>query len=402
MRAQFEGHSDLVLMGEVGNRVTIEPLLGFSVIKDLVVDMDSFFAGYESIKPYLITHDGEPLADRGLPGCAWIVREFLFEARLGLVMFAAIVARYVLTTRTLSLPRQTWLAASGLLAGCCAILATLFFSPTTIDRMYFASGVLLAAAFTVFAEAMFHETLVRRTVSCACLVVFGYHVERFITTLHEVKVENAARIDIMRTARPGSIVIVPTYTHPDRSRWLFGDDLSHFPWFREYVAGELFGLARVDLDRLEPQPAVELAATYDPPSVAKPASQIPTYRELLDATQPWPLASAGAVRVTIEAHGMFTDSQRRPVIVFVGTQRSYALVDGRPFDDARGHFIRVRGQTRPAHVEAWYVLGCGERSQVTPRREGADLLLAVDESLCRGPFTAIACEPDRCWIAGWY
>lgn|GEM_PF-4757742 len=128
--------------------------------------------------------------------------------------------------------------------------------------------------------------------------------------------ENAERIDIMRTARPGSIVIVPTYTHPDRSCWLFGDDLSHFPWFRECVAGELFGLARVDLDRLEPQPAVELAATYDPPSVAKPASQIPTYRELLDATQPWPLASAGAVRVTIEAHGMFTDSQRRPVIVF--------------------------------------------------------------------------------------
>jgi hypothetical protein len=53
-----------VLMGEVGNRVTIEPLLGFSVIKDLVVDMDGFFAGYKSIKPYLITHDENPSAER--------------------------------------------------------------------------------------------------------------------------------------------------------------------------------------------------------------------------------------------------------------------------------------------------------------------------------------------------
>src|SRR5690349_9887227 len=53
-----------VLMGEVGDRVTIEPLLGFSVIKDLVVDMDGFFAGYKSIKPYLITHDESPTSER--------------------------------------------------------------------------------------------------------------------------------------------------------------------------------------------------------------------------------------------------------------------------------------------------------------------------------------------------
>ena len=344
----------------------------------------------------------ERLADRGLPGCAWIVREFLFESRLGLVMFAAVVVRYVLTTRRLTLPRQTWLAAGWLLAACGAILATLCFSPTTIDRMYFASGVLCAAAFTVLAEAMLHETVVRWTVSCACLVVFGYHVERFISTLHEVKVENAARIEIMRTARAGSIVVVPTYTHPDRSRWLFGDDFAHFPWFREYVAGELFGLARVDLDRLESQPAVEFTAIYAPPRSTTPSSRVPTCRELLDAEQPWALASAGATRVTIEAHGVFPDSQRRPVIVLDGTQRSYALVDGRPFDDARGHFIRVRGGTSPARVEAWYVLGCGERPQVMPQREGADLLLVVDERTCRGPFTAIACEPERCWIAGWY
>ena len=38
-----------VLMGELGQKVTIEPLIGFHVVKDLVVDMDRFFDAYNSI-----------------------------------------------------------------------------------------------------------------------------------------------------------------------------------------------------------------------------------------------------------------------------------------------------------------------------------------------------------------
>lgn len=45
------------LMGEFGKKLTIEPLIGFTVIKDLVVDMDEFFAGYKTVKPYLIAGD---------------------------------------------------------------------------------------------------------------------------------------------------------------------------------------------------------------------------------------------------------------------------------------------------------------------------------------------------------
>src|SRR5437660_8788184 len=53
-----------VLMRDVGNKVTIEPMLGFPAIKDLVVDMDPFFEKYISVKPYLITHDSEPGTER--------------------------------------------------------------------------------------------------------------------------------------------------------------------------------------------------------------------------------------------------------------------------------------------------------------------------------------------------
>ncbi len=46
-----------ILMKELGQKVTIEPLIAFPVIKDLVVDLEPFFDSYKSIKPYLIASD---------------------------------------------------------------------------------------------------------------------------------------------------------------------------------------------------------------------------------------------------------------------------------------------------------------------------------------------------------
>jgi len=50
-----------VLVKDLGRRITVEPLRGFPVIKDLVVDQDAFFRKYESVQPYLVT-EGEPPA----------------------------------------------------------------------------------------------------------------------------------------------------------------------------------------------------------------------------------------------------------------------------------------------------------------------------------------------------
>ena len=53
-----------LLIKEAGTDLTIEPLLGFRVIKDLVVDMEPFFAAYRSVLPFLINDDPEPVAER--------------------------------------------------------------------------------------------------------------------------------------------------------------------------------------------------------------------------------------------------------------------------------------------------------------------------------------------------
>ncbi len=53
-----------ILMRELGRKITLEPLIGFKVIKDLVVDMDQFFASYKSVKPYLIADDSPSASER--------------------------------------------------------------------------------------------------------------------------------------------------------------------------------------------------------------------------------------------------------------------------------------------------------------------------------------------------
>ena len=52
------------LGGRDGDTITVEPIKGLAVLKDLVVDMDPFFEAFKSIKPFLITSGNEPTRER--------------------------------------------------------------------------------------------------------------------------------------------------------------------------------------------------------------------------------------------------------------------------------------------------------------------------------------------------
>jgi succinate dehydrogenase / fumarate reductase iron-sulfur subunit len=49
-----------VLIKDLPEHITVEPMLGFTVIKDLVVDLEPFFEKYRSIAPYLINESPAP------------------------------------------------------------------------------------------------------------------------------------------------------------------------------------------------------------------------------------------------------------------------------------------------------------------------------------------------------
>lgn len=53
-----------MLVRDLGtNEITVEPILGLRVIKDLIVDMEPFFAHYKAVMPYLV--NDEPLPEDG-------------------------------------------------------------------------------------------------------------------------------------------------------------------------------------------------------------------------------------------------------------------------------------------------------------------------------------------------
>ncbi len=51
-----------LLVKDCKQPITIEPMPGFRVIKDMIVDMEPFFAKYRSIKPYLV--NDEPVGEK--------------------------------------------------------------------------------------------------------------------------------------------------------------------------------------------------------------------------------------------------------------------------------------------------------------------------------------------------
>jgi len=53
-----------ILVKEIEPRVTIEPIRGLPVLKDLIVDMEPFFDGFRSVLPYLVNDGGEPSEER--------------------------------------------------------------------------------------------------------------------------------------------------------------------------------------------------------------------------------------------------------------------------------------------------------------------------------------------------
>ena len=53
-----------MLVKDVAPRVTVEPIRGLPVLKDLIVDMEPFFEGYRSVLPFLVNDTDPPDRER--------------------------------------------------------------------------------------------------------------------------------------------------------------------------------------------------------------------------------------------------------------------------------------------------------------------------------------------------
>ncbi len=53
-----------VLVRDVGRKITVEPILGLPVLKDLIVDLEPFFDHYRSVMPYFVNDEPAPAEER--------------------------------------------------------------------------------------------------------------------------------------------------------------------------------------------------------------------------------------------------------------------------------------------------------------------------------------------------
>jgi succinate dehydrogenase iron-sulfur subunit len=53
-----------IRVDQLGRKISVAPLPGLPVVKDLVVDMEGFFAKYRSVQPYLINDEPPPAKER--------------------------------------------------------------------------------------------------------------------------------------------------------------------------------------------------------------------------------------------------------------------------------------------------------------------------------------------------
>jgi Family of unknown function (DUF6056) len=372
-----------------------------------------FFAPGQSVRySGLATRDtpGKLIAERGITGCLEILTDFVRESWLGIVLLLAALVVYRLHHRSQPvLARGAKLAAALLVAASLLIVMTLFASPATTDRVLFASGVLLVAAFAIGMERLFVAREVRRFVVGTCIVLAAYHCARFVVTGAARKAENDHRIALLRAAKPGTIAVVPSYELERRTRWYLGDDFKAHPWLRDYVGGQLFDLAGVEMDRPQRRTVARHVARHSyARTTAAPSFDAPTYRELQAGKQRVEAhvqtqIARGLVRFAVEVVGLpFVDRRGRSVAAYEWTPQGATFIDGRPYNTPRGHFIRVDRATIPDDIEATFVTGCEATTRVTLTDDADALLVPVDERECRGPFTVIMCQPERCWIAGWY
>ena len=53
-----------IRVDQLGKKISVAPLPGLPVVKDLIVDMNGFFGKYRSVKPFLINEQPEPERER--------------------------------------------------------------------------------------------------------------------------------------------------------------------------------------------------------------------------------------------------------------------------------------------------------------------------------------------------
>ena len=391
-----------------------------------------FFAPGQALRYAGIATRNTPLyllRTRGISGTFEITLEFIAEAQIAIdfVLVALLVAYRRARTRgdsLVALSKVQVLTVLALIVSAGGMVATLFASPTVGERLFFAPAILFVGALLVLVDWLFADTAARRFLLVACGIVFAFHVHRMVDILATGYAQNQARIAQLEAAPDDSVPKVAPYGLWKRTRWWWGDDFQYAS-LREYIANEVYDLKGIEYDRhlhwTEPTPhdRFVVTRTFEPPLSPEEDAKlqpryVPTFWEwalvqLRRSMKLGPIAFVQGhelVHYTVDvADSPFVDPLHRPIHVFDWTPTKLTFIDGRMYDDPNGFsYVRIWAPSLPPLASEIYVEACGTTQKVETRPdiwEGIGPLEPIDLQ-CRGTYTAFACEPTQCWLAGRY
>lgn len=182
----------------------------------------------------------ERIAARGADNLDIVTPLLRYLRPLALWGVLAAVCAVVARATPRRIPRITWLFAATALA----ITLTLLASPKQGPRLYLASVVAACAGMTVILCSQLHATWARVTAWLLAGVLAIRVGAALVGVYSTVGPEGRERLAKIRSAAPGSTVIIETYSRP-RSRYFLGEDLTSES-LRGYVYDN-WGFARLEL-----------------------------------------------------------------------------------------------------------------------------------------------------------
>jgi hypothetical protein len=366
------------------------------------------------------------ILERGPDGLFEIVIDFLWEAQLAVLViltgvFVAMLDGHRRGRPAPSPDRRQVLTMLALITCAFAIVGTLFASPTTGERLFFAPATLFVLAGMVLVDVLAREQRPRRAMLGIALVAIAAHVTWGLYTYTGQYAEGVDREHRLATATPGTHVQVPPLTRVTRNLWFLGEDLDYAS-LREFVAHQVYGLAGIEMDRpVRAEPSVpfhtRLTFTMDPPMtdaevwqrLVMPLSYVSAYpdrviqliRRLVPQLKRIPGHHVKEVVGYVDGWSL-PEFRGRPLLGVRWKDGDGMVIDYiiRADRDLRLYFLLRKG-TYPEDLTDAYISSCGKTISPVLQRESRGIRLAY-VPWCRGLVITTACTAAECWLVGTY
>lgn len=222
----------------------------------------------------------ETILGRGIVGTADLLGDFAgYVGPLALAL-ALLLLTAALIDGALPKPPSATLRAIGLYTGLAiTVLGTTLAAPKNHYRLFMAPAILLSVAAVATIQGLWTSAWIRRgTLACSALVHATF-MAIFLPLFSDLHADEAARVALIRAAKPGETIVVPRLRHAKRTAYFYGDSITVDPRHRDRMQS-LYGVTDIRVEKApgtltEPSPTAKAKAKAKAKAASKPKPRRP-------------------------------------------------------------------------------------------------------------------------------